>query len=317
VRAPLEAFGFAADAVLPVFLLLALGHVLHRSGRLDPAFLRGASWVVYRLCLPVTIFVSISAAPLADVWSLPLLLLTGSLTVAACLLLWPLSARLAPAAADRGVFIQGAFRSNFAIVGLALVDSALGAGGLAQAGLLLALIIPLYTVLAVTVLRLPLQVAGDPPGRLLRPLLTNPLLIAVAAGLLASGLGWRLGGPLAGTADALRAMTLPLALLTVGATLDLRALRLDSTPALAATGIKLVLLPLLAVALALALGRPAAETAILFVLFGSPTAVVSFVLAHELGGNPVLAANIVALTTLLSVATLGLGLFALRLAAIV
>ncbi len=312
-----DALGFAIGAVLPIFLILALGHVLRRSGRLDPAFLRGASWVIYSLCLPVTVFVSISRAPLESVFSLPLLLLTGTLTVAACLLLWPLSARFAPASADRGAFIQGAFRSNFAIVGLAVVDSLLGAPGLAQAGLLLALIIPLYTVLAVTVLRLPLHVSGDPPGRLLRPLLANPLVIAVAAGLIASALGWRLGGPVGAAADYLRNMTLPLALLTVGATLDLRALHLDSTPALVATAIKLVLLPVLVVPLALVLGLPGNEVTILFVLFGSPTAVVSFVLARELGGNPVLAANIVALTTLLSMATLGLGIFALRLAAIV
>jgi len=303
--------------VLPIFLILALGHVLRRSGRLDPAFLRGASWVIYSLCLPVTVFISISRAPLESVFSLPLLLLTGALTVAACLLLWPLSARVAPAPTDRGAFIQGAFRSNFAIVGLALVDSLLGVSGLAQAGLLLALIIPLYTVLAVTVLRLPLHVHGDPPGKLLRPLLANPLIIAVAAGLVASALGWRLSGPIGSTADYLRNMTLPLALLTVGATLDLRVLRLDSVPTLVATGIKLVLLPALAVPLALVFGLPGAEVTILFVLFGSPTAVVSFVLARELGGNAILAANIVALTTLLSMVTLGLGIFALRLATIV
>jgi len=55
-----DALGFAAGAVLPIFLILALGHALRRSGRFDPAFLRGESWVIYSLCLPVTVFISIS-----------------------------------------------------------------------------------------------------------------------------------------------------------------------------------------------------------------------------------------------------------------
>jgi len=56
-------------------------------------------------------------------------------------LLWPLSARVVPAPANRGAFIQGAFRSNFAIVGLALVDSLLGVSGLGIFALRLATIV--------------------------------------------------------------------------------------------------------------------------------------------------------------------------------
>ena len=51
--------------------------------------------------------------------------------------------------------------------------------------------------------------------------------------------------------------------------------------------------------------------------FASPTAAASFVMVKALGGNDRLAANIIALTTLLASITVTLGVFVLRSAGLI
>ena len=107
-------------------------------------------------------------------------------------------------------------------------------------------------------------------------------------------------------------LTLPLALLCIGGTLSLAALRASSGLAIGASLLKMVWLPLLATLGACALGFRDAELAILFLYFASPTAAASFVMARAAGGNAELAAAIIVITTLAAVFTTNLGLFVLR-----
>jgi len=107
-------------------------------------------------------------------------------------------------------------------------------------------------------------------------------------------------------------MTLPLALLCIGATLDLKALRATSSLALKATAYKLIFLPVPMVLGAWLVGYEGMTLGVLFLVFSCPTAAASYVMARAMGGNAALAANIVALTTLLGTLTISVGVFALH-----
>ncbi len=310
----LQTLSDTAQIVLPIFLLLACGFLLRKLKIIDITFVDQASRLVFTLTLPVLIFLSVARTDFLQLFSGLQVAYVYGVTLLSALLLYLGARKWISSAADQGVFVQGAFRGNFGIIGLAMIYNMLGEAGLPPAALLLALIIPLYNVLSIIALSLPIQ-GGFKLRPLLRSVLRNPLILAVIAALPFSLLRWPLPGLLETTGKYFADMTLPLALLAIGGSMDIKYLRTSSSLAVHSTLLKLVTLPVLMTTGAWLLGYRGDELAILFVLFGSPTAAASFVMAKVMGGNGPLAANIVALTTLGSILTLGTGIYLLKILA--
>jgi predicted permease len=107
-------------------------------------------------------------------------------------------------------------------------------------------------------------------------------------------------------------MTLPLALICIGGTLSLAALRKSGELALSASLVKMIGLPVLATLGAWLWGVRGPELGILFLYFASPTAAASFVMARQANGNHELAAAIIVITTLMAAVTTNIGIFLLQ-----
>jgi predicted permease len=107
-------------------------------------------------------------------------------------------------------------------------------------------------------------------------------------------------------------LTLPLALLCTGASLDFARLRLERRNALLASVGKLVFVPLVFVIGGAIVGFHGIDIGILLLLSSTPTASASYVMVRAMGGNAVLAANIIALTTVGSIFTTSLGIMLVR-----
>jgi predicted permease len=215
-------------------------------------------------------------------------------------------------AAERAVFVQGAFRSNLGIIGIALCAAAHGIQGVTLAALPVALLTLLYNVIAV-----PLLAAAGSGARPASPLLLgvarNPLIIGITIGLAVSLLEIPLPPPVMKGGEWVAAIVLPLALVSIGASLDLKLLRSAGVITFETAAWRLVVAPLLATVVAVALGVSGVELEVFFLLMASPVATASFVMVVASGGNGPLAANVVVITTLLSAVTLPLGLVLLRL----
>lgn len=310
----LESLAFAANVTLPIFFLVLLGWLFRRTGLINEAFIETASKLVFTAALPALIFINIVQLHIGEV------LHTGQIsyallsTLVVFLLLWWGGKRWIPNGADRGVFIQGAFRANLGIIGLALCDNLYGKEGLAIGSILLASVTLLYNVLSVFILTVSVQQSPRINWRkLFLDLLRNPLIIAILSALPLAWLELRPPAMVLQTVHYFADLTLPLALLCVGASIDLGALRNASGLSSKATLLRLVLIPALQTVGAWLMGLPATMLGTLFLMLASPTATVSFIMAKAMGGNAPLAANIIAQTTLLSVFTLSGGLFLLRL----
>lgn len=314
----LQTLAFTANIVAPIFFIVFMGFLLKRIRLIDESFVATASKLVFVVTLPVLVFMSIARMDFQAVFNPAQLGYVAVVTLLSFALIWWLAARWIKAPEDLGVFIQGAFRSNYGIIGLAVSFNLFGQSGLAQASLLLALIIPLYNVLAILALTLPMQQqrALSASGIALE-MLKNPLIIAVFLALPFSYFGFQLPEVLEKTGRYFANLTLPLALLTIGATLNLKSLQHTSAQAFWATATKLVILPVVLTLGAAMLGFSGQELVILFVLFGCPTAAASFVMAKAMGGNAQLAANIILTTTLGSVLTLSGGIYLLKLLAVI
>lgn len=308
---------FTAEVVTPIFFIILLGVFLRHVGVIDDGFVHTASRVVFLVALPALVFFSIAATDFLSLLRLEVVTYFFAATLVSVAAIWWLSGRCIRDPADRGAFVQGSFRSNFGIVGLALCVNAFGDFGLAFGAMLLAFLIPIYNVLSILVLTPARQTDGKPTWH--EPVVEiarNPLILAVLFGLMFSVFAIPLPAVVEKTGDYFARLTLPLALLASGGALSLERMLEASPLALAATALKLVVLPALLTLGALACGFDGEEVGVLFIAFASPTAAASFVMARVMGANAELSGQIIVVTTLASVLTIGIGLFLLRISGV-
>lgn len=310
----LDTLAFTANIVAPIFFIVFMGVLLKRVKLIDDAFVSTGSRLVFVVTLPTLVFMSIARTDFHAVFNPAQLSYVAMGTLITFAAIWWLAQRWISEAENLGVFIQGAFRGNFGIIGLAVCFNLFGQTGLAKASLLLALVIPLYNVLAIIALSFPMKNSKALSlSGIAFEILKNPLIIAVLLALPFSYFGFTLPEVVDKTGRYFANLTLPLALLTIGATLNLKSLKHSSSQAFWATAIKLIILPVILTYGAWLVGFREQDLVLMFVLFGCPTAAASFVMAKAMGGNAQLAANVILTTTIGSVFTLSGGIYLMKL----
>lgn len=75
---------------------------------------------------------------------------------------------------------------------------------------------------------------------------------------------------------------------------------------------RILFAPLIAVAFGMAFALTPVQFGVLFIMVASPVAAASYVMAKAMGGNDILAANILAFTTVFSMVGMGVGMAVLR-----
>lgn len=302
----LASLHFSLSITGPICLVLLLGIALKRLGLLPDSFVESASRLVFQVTLPALLFLSMVRTDFSTMPS-PWLILYGLLaTLTAFVLLELTAARCIGERRLRGIFVQGSFRGNMGIMGLAYVQNAYGPEGIGAAALYVGAVTVLYNILAVITLTRSLG-GGHGLRPIVRGVAKNPLIIAIVSALPFSLFGVALPELLLTTGNYFAHMTLPLALLCTGASLNLRVLRGGVALTGWATANRLLLIPLLLVVGAWLLGFRGQALGILFLVSSTPTAAASYVMTRAMGGDSTTAANIIATTTLGSLLTTSLG----------
>ncbi len=304
---------FAISLVIPVFIIVGLGYLLKKLGVINENFVTVSSKLVFNISLPALIFFEISAIDVGDILNIGQIAFIYAGTLISFAVAWIVSGSLSKSGKDKAAFIQGSFRGNFAIVGLAIIVNYYGVENLGKASLVLAFTIPLYNVLSVIALTVPLRKERQLNYKTtLLEIARNPLIIAVLTALPFSYLRIRIPEVIHITGNYLSALSLPLALIGIGGFLSFKDFTTDSVLTIVSTLLKLLIIPVAATIAAYLIGFYGMDLGIIFILFACPTAIASFIMAEAMGANSRLAANILLLTTLASVVTMTLGLFILR-----
>lgn len=295
----------------PVFFMLFLGLLLKRINWIDDNFIRVASGLVFNVTMPALLFLGILHADLHAAMKPSVLIFFSVATLLSFVLAWGWAIWRCPEA-DRGVYVQGAFRGNNGVIGLALAASMYGAYGISMGAILAGLVILFYNALSSIVLAVYSPVMKSDPWSLFVGIVRNPLIISVLAAIPFAYWQISLPGWLQESAQNLGNMTLPLALICVGGTLSLASLRESSQLAISASLVKMVGLPFFATLAGWLCGFRGADLGILFLYFAAPTASSSYVMAREAHGNHQLAAAIVVITTVAAAVTTNIGVFFLQ-----
>lgn len=304
---------FTATVVAPVFIIVFLGLFLKQRGLIDEKFNAVTSRVVFNVAMPALLFQKLSSIPIAEIFNPRQVAFVATALLCMFALAWIVSIFLCKNGRDKGTFIQGSFRGNFAILGFALIYNAFGADALGNAAIVLAVIMPMYNVLSIIALTVPMHRENAvSPLRTLISIASNPLILAAVFALPFSILQISLHPVITRTIDYLAGMTLPLALIGIGSSLSLKSVRGDRKLTAAAATFKLLLMPLLCTSSAILMGFRGQALGVLYFLFAAPAAIASYIMAEALGSNGRLAANIVLMTTIFSLFTISAGTFILR-----
>jgi len=303
---------FTANIVAPVFLIIAVGYLAKKRKIINEVFVDVTSKFVFRISLPVFIFLEISELDLSQVFDIDQIVFITSATFITYLLIWIGTFPYIKNPEDKSAFVQGAFRGNYAIVGLALISNLFGDDALGKATLILAFLLPVYNVLAVIVLTVPKHQGKIKFKSIIADIIFNPLILAVIIALPFSFFKIRLPEMFISTGNYFADLALPLALVGIGGSLNMENLKRASTLAFFSSIIKIVILPLILTFAAIFLGYRNDDLGIMFIVFACPTAIASFVMADVMGANSKLAGNIIMITTLGSVFTIAIGILMLK-----
>ena len=294
------------SALLPVFLLIVLGFILRRSlMRLDTQW-HGLERLTYYVLFPTLL---IQTLVKADLSSVPVAGVGGALMLSAlamsllCLALRPLFSRWNIDGPAFTSIFQGATRWQ-TYVALAVSSNLFGHTGLALASVAMVAIIPLVNIFSVSVLAHYAAPEKQSLRAIVMTVLTNPLIWACAIGLAVNVTRLPLPQVWHDVAEALGRSSLGIGLLVTGAGLQLAGMFRPSLAASIAVFLKLILMPVLGVALALWFGISGSSLVIVAVCSAVPTSSSAYVLARQMGGDALLLAQIITLQTILAAVTM-------------
>ncbi len=308
---------YAALAVsLPTFGWVVVGVVLQRLGLLPPALAEKLSQLAFNIGLPVMLFAGAAQVDYSGLGSARYLLAGVLATLLMLAFSWSYARWRNFPRNLQGIFVQAAFRSNLAIVGVALTFSAYGARGPVLAALPIALMTVLYNILAVWVLNVTLG-SNTSMRSVLLGIVRNPLIIGISAGVCLSVSGLPVPAVLRPLGSGLSTFFLPLVLVCIGGSMNLSRLYKAGTLTWEASLWRLCVAPLIGMSVALLIGVRDEQLGVLFLLLASPVAASSHVMVVAARGDGTLAANIVVLTTLFSIVTITVGFFLLSMFSLV
>ena len=296
----------ALNAVLPSFVIIAVGMLVRRKGLVGETALNQFNSVAFRVFLATQLFKNVYDSSVEESFDAGLAVFMLAAVLLVTLLTSLAVNRLEPLRERRGVMIQGIFRSNFVLLSLPLMQSLFGDAGSGMVSLMIALVVPLFNVLAVVVLETYAGKEKTDPKKILRGIVKNPLIDATMLSLLVklSGLDLYRVSAIKSVLSSVAGAATPLCLFILGASFSLGGLKGAARSLWITVAGRLVAVPVVTIAAAALLGFRGPALGVIMVCFGAPTAVSSYNMAREIGGDADLAAGIVVVTTALSCLTL-------------
>lgn len=299
------------NVVAPLMIYMLIGVLLRKTGTVDERILRGANNIVYYVTLPLMCYRALAASDLEAMFDTPFLLYMA----VGILSIYALTALLVPAFCKenrrRGVLILGIFRSNDAIFGLAVAAALLGEDNLGMMSIGISLCVPLYGILSVVAME---RYRGERVRfhKVLLRVITNPIMVACFAGFAANLLNVVLPPVLQKPVDSLAAATTPLAFTLLGGTISFDTVKKNRAAITAVSLLRLLVIPLVVVGAFLLLGFRGEFIVVTLIIFGAPVAMITYTMAVGMQADDELAGTLVAITSVLSIVTMFLFIFALK-----
>lgn len=291
------------SAIIPLFLTIAAGFVSRQAGIIKEDDVSRMNAVAFKAFMPVMCFYNVYNSDLSSAVRPKLILYTVCAILAVFGLSLGFAALFVKQRDRRSVVVQGLYRSNFVILGLPFVSGLIDSDDLGVTAVMGAVVVPLFNVLAVIILE---SYNGKKPNmkKLAIDIAKNPLIVGSVLGIIALVTGLKIPTPVFNFLRDMGRTASPLMLFLLGAFFRFNSVGNHWKELAAVCAGRLILIPALVLGVAVALGFRDIELVTLLAIFASSTAVASFTMAEQMGGDAALAGDIVVATSTLASFTL-------------
>lgn len=311
----METLLFSLMVVLPLLFFMLVGLVAKKYMPIADKTIVDLTALTFRILIPCNLFLSIYRADAfaANIWQIVLYAIVSSLIV--FFVFWLFYHKTEADKSKKSALILNVFYTNLSLFGVVLSDLILGEQATGLLGLLLAFIIPLHNILAVFIVS---YYSGEKANvkQVIINIIKNPFIIAVAIAFVVKGLKFTVPTVVLTVVEGFAASASPIALLALGARFKLSELGSNKTQIISGTITRLLLVPVLGILPAVALGFRGESVVALLAIFASPVAISSVALASEMKADGTLATQLLIFTTIFCIFTLFLWIFMLRAAGI-
>jgi len=296
-------FFIAFNAVMPVVLLVVFGYFLKQQGYFSKTTIAQLNKLCFDLLLPIVTFNNIRKTNLNEVFDLRFVLYAAGSILVAIFLLIIIVPLFEKDKKKQGVMIQGTFRSNFVMLGIPLSSYIAGENSAILASMLIMVVVPIFNAAAVVIFSIYGGCAVN-KKKLIRDVLKNHMVIASLLGIMMSLLHPPIPHFFDKSLTDIGKVGSVFPIIVLGAMLDFSKVSANFKNLLITVAGKLIGIPLIFITPAVYLGFRTNEIVALIALYGSPTAVISAVMAEQLGCDHELAAQVVIFSTVLSCITI-------------
>ena len=303
------------NVIAPVFFLMVLGYLLvNYTSLADRKLTKQANAIVFKIFLPCMLFYNVYQSDIgAEIHSRIKLCIWAA---GGLLILFVLLCLIVPKVVkqenQQGVVIQGIFRSNYVIFGVAVVQNMYGVKSTTTAAILSAILVPMYNFLAVVALSIFGEKRETDWKKIILDIVKNPLIISSVLGIIFSLLGIRLPTAVDTTVQDLAKLSTPIAFMILGGDLDFSKVKGNLKVASVVLTIKLVILPLIMIPMIVMMGYRDADLLSGLLAYQTPVAVSSYIMAQQAGADGQLAGQLVVFSSVLSIFTLFVTILILR-----
>lgn len=293
----------AFKVMAPIFILMAVGYISRRFGILNDVIIRPINNLVFRVFLPTMLFVSIYKMDIDELLNIKLIAFITIVTLAVFFAAFILVPCFEKKRERTGVLIQAMVRGNVVYFGIPIVALLVGQKYVGLAALVIAVVAPLYNIISVVSLETFRE--GKPEIRnVFYGVLKNPMIISVVAALCFLILAIPIPEIIMIPLSDMSKVASPLALILLGGSFSFASAKGYGKEIAAAVGVKLLLVPLIAMPIAIVLGFNQGELGTILATLGAPTAVASFAMAQQMEGDDILAGQLVVYTSAIAVVTI-------------
>ena len=298
------------NALFPVFALLICGALLKKMGLTDSSFLKKSDRLIYYFFFPVMLFWKIGGTEFGgpEEWRFCGAALTalGGMFILSSLAI-PL-ARIGRYQA--GTFSQLCYRFN-TYIGVAVILNAVGSRGVASFGVMIGFAIPIINLVAVSIL---IWYGPNGSGRMDRlfiigrAVISNPLILGCIAGIIYSRLIGVFPAFINNSLSLTSMVALPMALISVGGSLNFKGVRNHLKNTLLAVFFKCILLPVMGY-ISLTLFKVEGDLfRVGMIFFALPASTAIYVLSSQMHSDTELAGAAIVMTTIFSSLSLSVAL---------
>ena len=303
------------NVIAPVFFLMVLGYLLvNYTSLADRQLTKQANAIVFKIFLPCMLFYNVYQSDIgAEIQSrIKLCIWAAGGLIILFILLCLIVPKVVKQENQQGVVIQGIFRSNYVIFGVAVVQNMYGSKSTTTAAILSAILVPMYNFLAVVALSIFGEKRETDWKKIIMDIIKNPLILSSMLGVVFSLLGIRLPTAVDTTVQDLAKLSTPIAFMILGGDLDFSKVKGNLKLSSVVLTIKLVILPLIMIPMVAMMGYRDADLLSALLAYQTPVALSSYIMAQQAGADGQLAGQLVVFSSVLSIFTLFVTIFILR-----